>query len=125
MHGSRETFREFAEKVILVVKDEMLLAMDLAARLEEMGATVLGPASDVRTALTLIANRSIDAALLDINLQAETSYPIADRLIAEGVPFVFVTSMSRRVVPEGYREYVVDKMSDLNSIAAALWRPVG
>lgn len=79
---------------ILVVEDEPLVAMLIEDLLLELGCTVVGPAATVAQALAL-ADTSPDAALLDVNLGAEQSYPVADRLAADGVPFAFVTGYGR------------------------------
>ena len=44
-----------------------------------------------------------DAAILDINLSSTLSYPLADRLAANAVPFVFLTGFDGWALPEAYR----------------------
>jgi len=76
---------------VLVVEDEELIALMLVDVLEEHGATVLGPAGSLPDALALADRSEMTAALLDLNLKGEAVYPVADRLAARGVPFVFLT----------------------------------
>jgi CheY-like chemotaxis protein len=78
---------------ILVVDDETLIAMLLEDLLLDLGCTVVGPAGTVAQSLALVekSGRALDGALLDINLRGELVYPVADVLIARGVPFVFIT----------------------------------
>jgi DNA-binding response OmpR family regulator len=80
---------------VLVVEDEALVAMLLEDGLLEAGAEVVGPACSVDEALGLIERVACDgglsAAVLDINLQGAAVSPVADRLAALGVPFVFAT----------------------------------
>ena len=80
---------------VLVVEDEALVSMLVEDELRDAGATVLGPAVSIDHALRLIgtavADGGISAAVLDINLQGEAVAPVADRLAALGVPFVFAT----------------------------------
>ncbi len=76
---------------VLVVEDVAVLAWQVRDILEQAGAEVVGPAPDVRTALALLAEREVDAAVLDKNLDGETADPIADMLAARNIPFVFVT----------------------------------
>jgi len=76
---------------VLVVEDIAVLAWQVRDILEKAGAEVVGPASDVRTALALLAEGEVDAAVLDKNLDGETADPVADVLAARDVPFVFVT----------------------------------
>jgi len=53
--------------------------------------------------------RVFDAAMLDVNLNGNKSYPVADALAARGVPFVFSTGYSDHGMREGYRERPVLK----------------
>jgi two-component SAPR family response regulator len=52
---------------------------------------VLGPVSTASEALAAARERSIDAAVLDINLGDGLVYTVAEILAERGVPFVFVT----------------------------------
>jgi CheY-like chemotaxis protein len=86
-------------KRVLVVEDEYLVAMDMSAWLEAEGAHVVGPASNVHAALEVLERTELDGAILDVNLRGEMVYPIADALIARGIPFVFTTGYDARTVP--------------------------
>jgi CheY-like chemotaxis protein len=89
-----------AGRRILLVEDDYFIAVDLKAWFEEGGAQVLGPVPSVDEALDLIARTAeIDAAVLDINLQDELVYPVADALRARGVPFLFATGYDPAAVP--------------------------
>ena len=80
---------------VLVVEDEALVSMLIEDELRDAGAEILGPASTVGCALRLVeaaaADGGISAAVLDINLDGEHVAPLADRLAALGVPFLFAT----------------------------------
>ena len=80
---------------VLVVEDEAIIGMLLEDELLRAGADVIGPACSVKEALELInqmaADGGLSAAVLDINLEGETVSPVADRLAALSVPFVFAT----------------------------------
>ena len=78
-------------KRVLIVEDEALIALSLEEMAQDAGGEVVGPASNVDEALSIIENNSIDMALLDFNLGGETSLPIADALRLRGVPFTFLT----------------------------------
>lgn len=79
-------------KRVLVVEDEPLISIVLTDILETAGCVVLGPAYDVRQALVLISNDSIDCAVLDVNLgSGQTSAPVADALEEKKIPFMFAT----------------------------------
>ncbi len=82
-------------KRVLVVEDEALVSMLVEDELLGAGATVLGPVPSVAEALRLVeaaaADGGISAAVLDINLEGRHVAPLADRLAALGVPFLFAT----------------------------------
>lgn len=76
---------------ILVVEDELLLAMATQTILEDAGFTVLKPARSVAEAIPHIG--IADAGVLDINLIGETSAAVALALTACGIPFVVLSSL--------------------------------
>jgi CheY-like chemotaxis protein len=77
---------------ILVVEDEMMIAMLVEDMLSELGCSVIGPAHALDTALNLALTESgIDAALLDVNLGGQPVFAVADALRAKGVPAIFST----------------------------------
>ncbi|MGO9418782.1 response regulator [Roseiarcus sp.] len=88
---------------ILIVEDEFVVADSLAMYLESLGAAIVGPASSVAAAVDLIrAADRLDVAILDVNLQGQHAFPVADALIARGVPFVFVTGYGPDSIPKRY-----------------------
>jgi DNA-binding NtrC family response regulator len=89
---------------LLIVEDEYTLASDLAQWLREAGAEVVGPAGSVTKALTLVSSNSdnLDGAILDVNLRGEQVFPVADALLAAGVPFIFATGYDSHVLPQAY-----------------------
>lgn len=89
---------------ILVVEDEYFLAADLEQELTEVGAVVVGPVPSVKDAVALIERTpSLDGAVLDVNLGGDQVFPVADRLLVRGVPFLFVTGYHAQGVPVSYR----------------------
>jgi len=75
---------------VLLVEDNMIIAMDGEDALRDLGADV-ATAGSVGRAQEAIALRAFDLAVLDFNLGNETSLPVADMLVARGVPFIFAT----------------------------------
>jgi DNA-binding response OmpR family regulator len=94
--------KELSGLKILVVEDEMLIAMFLEDLLLELGCQVVGPAANVPDALALAANEKPDAAVLDVNLGTEAVYPVADALQHAGTPFVFVTGYGQTGLIDPY-----------------------
>jgi CheY-like chemotaxis protein len=87
---------------ILVVEDEIFVAMLVESLLLDLGCDVVGPASNVADALALVAGERLDAAVLDVNLGTERVFSVADRLSASAVPFVFVTGYDRTALIPAY-----------------------
>jgi CheY-like chemotaxis protein len=82
---------ESRRKRILVVEDEPLVAMLLEDMMSDLGFEVVGPALRFERAVELVESEALDAAILDVNLGDRRSYPVAEMLVARGVPFVFAT----------------------------------
>ena len=88
---------------ILVAEDEYFLADELHSVLEDAGAEMLGPVASVEGGLRILKESTVpDAASLDVNLGGETVYPLADALIARGVPFIFTTGYDQAAIPTVY-----------------------
>lgn len=87
---------------VLVVEDEMLVAMLMEDMLVELGCEPVGPASDIESALRLAVEETLDMAILDVNLNGRPSYPVADALAARGIPFIFATGYGANGLSEGY-----------------------
>jgi CheY-like chemotaxis protein len=95
----------FPGRRVLLVEDERIVAWLLKDMLVDLGCSVVGPAADVNQALAMIDAESIDVAVLDVNLRGQMSYPIADVLVARGVPFVFSTGYDKDRLLDGYRTF--------------------
>ncbi|WP_119459496.1 response regulator [Rhodospirillaceae bacterium SYSU D60014] len=98
-HGSAAGLR------ILVVEDEMLVAMLMEDMLMDLGYEVVGTASRINTAVEMAQRETFDAAILDVNLNGQEAYPVADVLIARGIPFAFATGYGETGVREPYRSH--------------------
>lgn len=92
-----------AGRNILVVEDEYVLAMDLEGAFLAQGCTVLGPASNVERALTLLETATPDAAVLDMNLNGVSSAPVAAALQERRIPYLIVSGYTSMPEQEGFR----------------------
>jgi CheY-like chemotaxis protein len=111
---------------ILIVEDEMLVAMNIEDMLLDLGHEVAGLASRLAPALALAAEADIDAAVLDVNLAGEQSFPVADLLDKRGIPFLFATGYGLAGIEERYRgRTVLQKPFRLGDLGAALRRATG
>ncbi len=88
---------------VLVVEDEMVVAMLVEDMLNDLGYEVAGVASRVDEALNAIETSPVDLAILDVHLNGRAVFPVADSLLAHNIPFVFATAYGERGVPEKYR----------------------
>ena len=80
---------------VLVVEDQVMVGMEIAAAIDDCGCEVVGPAFLVLTALPLALHEPLDAALLDVYLIDQTVEPVAEALARRDIPFAFVTAYSR------------------------------
>jgi DNA-binding response OmpR family regulator len=88
-------------RTVMLVEDEMYLAMMLQDVLEDAGYTVLF-ASRVEQALALAASAAIDAAILDINVDGSEVFPVAETLLARNIPFMFASGYGDQRLPAAH-----------------------
>jgi CheY-like chemotaxis protein len=111
---------------VLLVEDEAIIALDLAALLTDLGAVVVGSAHSVANALELLNEGKIDCAVLDINLNGEPVYPVARALETRRIPFVFVTAYYGEKVDSQFQHCpVVQKPVDFQELVHAILHTCG
>jgi CheY-like chemotaxis protein len=88
---------------VLIVEDEFLLAMDIENALREEGAEVVGPAVTVKDAIATAETADLNAAVLDLNVRGEMSYPVASVLDSRGIPFLFATGYAASRIPDMFQ----------------------
>ena len=76
---------------VLLVEDNLIIALDAEAMLLSLGAERVLVASNVKDALAILDREKPSFALLDVNLGNQNSFPISDRLFEMEVPFIFAT----------------------------------
>jgi CheY-like chemotaxis protein len=96
---------DFVGKRILVAEDEFFIALGVEETLQSLGCAVVGPFSDLAHAAAAAAQEPPDAAVLDINLNGEMVYPLAERLHQLRIPFVFTTGYAKADMPEHFRNF--------------------
>lgn len=79
---------------VLVVEDEMLVVMLIEDMLGDLGCTSVVAAGTVERALAAIDAHAFDLAMLDENLSGSSSAPVAEALLARGVPFFWATGQT-------------------------------
>lgn len=110
---------------ILIVEDELLVALETQAVVQGFGGIVVGPYSRVPIALRALESHPVDGAILDINVAGIQSLAIAEMLRQRNVPFIFCTGYDRDSVPLRYREVpMVDKPLLRERVVAALLQAI-
>ncbi|MCA0356906.1 MAG: GAF domain-containing protein [Proteobacteria bacterium] len=109
-----------APERMLVLEDNMIIALDLEDMLTRMGVKDITVVSSVAQALEALNGWSPPFAILDVNLGAETSFPVADALLAAGAPFAFGTGFGDSAsFPDRFRDIpVLQKPYSAESVAA-------
>jgi light-regulated signal transduction histidine kinase (bacteriophytochrome)/CheY-like chemotaxis protein len=107
---------------ILLVEDQMLIAMDVEQMLNDAGISSIVTVPSVSEALRRLKDFAPDVAILDVNLGAGTSGPVAEELRRRGIPFFFATGYGdRSMIPAGCEDVpVLPKPYESESLLAAL-----
>jgi DNA-binding response OmpR family regulator len=114
---------DLAGRRLLLVEDELMVAMALEDALVDAGLVIVGPVARVSRAVALAREQPVDVALLDINLAGERVFPVADVLAAKGVPFLFLTGYSKSSLPAEYNSRpVLSKPCDMQMLLSEIGR---
>lgn len=89
---------------ILVVEDETLIAVVIEETLQELGCVVVAVVGKLDAALRLAADEALDAAILDVAIRGGHVFPVAEQLLARGVPFVLASGYGDWALPETLRD---------------------
>lgn len=116
---------------VLVVEDEMVIALCIEQCLTAQGHEVVGPVARRDEALRYAAAPTFDFALLDVNLAGEHVYPVAATLTRKSIPFVFLSGHGPGGVrpewkhaPMLEKPFSCDALIALAAAARAQWRGV-
>lgn len=111
---------------VLVVEDELAIAMMLEIALEEQQCTIVGPYGRLDEALSAARTELMDAALLDINLAGEMVFPAAEALAERQIPFLLLSGYGdTRLPPDRQHWPVCGKPFNMDDLFARLARLVG
>ncbi len=105
---------------ILLVEDNLIIAMDGEDIFLQLGAKDVTLAPSVYQALEYVAEKHFDLAVLDVNLGDETSFPVAEKLVQAGTPLVFATGYGEAVAKNFSGANILQKPYTIESVAAAL-----
>ena len=119
-----ETSNALADKHVLIVEDEPLVAMEFASNLAGAGAHVVGRCATVREALAVLKasdDRSpIDAAVVDFVLADRNSEPLQRALKQRHIPFVVVSAYPRPLVRTEVSEHILQKPVSAEALCSKL-----
>jgi two-component sensor histidine kinase/CheY-like chemotaxis protein len=109
--------RQLSGATILLVEDEFLIAALSKDLLMDLGFSVIGPIADRDQAVTVASNATVSAAILDINLNGDLSYPVADVLARRSIPFAFMTGFGSAAIDTRYAHVpVLQKPIDVEAL---------
>jgi DNA-binding response OmpR family regulator len=109
-----------SQPCILVVEDEPMVGMLLEDLLDASGYRVL-LAEELAGGLALARAESVNAAILDVTLGRDDSFPLADELSRSGIPFLFASGYGGEGIPQRFGDVpTLQKPYDMKALKAAL-----
>jgi CheY-like chemotaxis protein len=91
-------------KRVLIVEDDVMIRMLIEDMLTDLGHSVTAQAARIEDAMAAAQTADIDLAILDINLNGQTTYPVAQALATRGTPFLFATGYGEHGMPDAFRD---------------------
>jgi DNA-binding response OmpR family regulator len=125
MVNTRAAARAPHRQRILVIEDDLLIALMIEEMVREAGYRVSGVAHTIAAARQEFAKRNFDAVLFDIDIGRRSHPEVADFLLDTGVPFAFVTGYDYLVEPRHQTVPVLEKPFSPTQLHAILEKLVG
>lgn len=88
---------------VLIVEDEMMIALLIEDVLGELGYDVVGPAGKLEAAITLARDEMFSAAILDVNIRGGDTFPVATILRERGIPFFLASGYGKWALPDAFQ----------------------
>ncbi len=108
---------------VLIVEDEFLLAMSLEDDLRSAGCAPIGPFANLADATQATRREEFDLAILDVNLNGQVVYPLAEELLSRAKPFVLLTGYGAESLPHHFRSLPrLSKPYDLTNLVKEIGR---
>jgi two-component SAPR family response regulator len=108
-------------KRVLVVEDEFFVALELELMIRDLGGAVAGPVAHLGAARAVMLQDKINCAILDVKLDGNTSLPLADELMASGVPVILIRGYGSNQLPSRFANTPkLGKPVSVNELARAL-----
>ncbi len=120
-----QAYHVMSRKRVLVVEDEMVVAMLVEDMLAELGYEVASVVSRVDDAMKLVDSGNFDIAVLDVHLNGRAVFPFADALAKRKIPYMFATGYGERgIPPEHAQRPILQKPFRSEDLKRALMRLV-
>ncbi len=84
---------------VMIVEDELLVAMLMEDTLIDQGCEVVGPFARLDDAMRAAETELLDLAVLDVNVAGRNVYPVAEMLVSRDIPFLLVSGYGQDAVP--------------------------
>lgn len=109
---------------ILLVEDDVLIAMEMEDFLSDCGCRVVGPIGRLDEAIEAVDAQAFDGALVDLNLRGNLSFPLVDRLVERGIPLVLCSGYVDLPEMRGRLEHLpyIKKPCDYGNLAELMVR---
>ena len=88
----------------LIIEPESRLALLIENILSKLGWRTVGPFESIEKAVPLARELDLIGAVIDLDAPDKLVYPVAQALANRGIPFVFITALSRPLVREDFRD---------------------
>jgi CheY-like chemotaxis protein len=121
--GEKIAGRPMPNARLLIVEDEYLIRLLLEDMLTEFGCSIAAVAATLEEGKKAAETAAVDLAILDVNIDGQQVFPIADILKRRGLPFIFITGYGARGLPNGYRDMpTLQKPFQMEDLKATLTR---
>ena len=113
--------QDSAPRRVLVVEDEVMVAMLIGDMLTDLGCEVAATAARLEQAVRLAEEGAFDLAVLDVNLAGQATHAVAEALRARRIPFVLATGYGASRIDRAYDGApVLPKPFQENDLARAI-----
>ncbi len=109
---------------VLLVEDAEFIGELIHDMFRDAGAIVVAQTQSVSATLRILRTQPVDVVCLDILLENEPSFAVADLLAEQGIPFVFVTACDSTIVPERHRKQLLVDKDDIPYLLVPACRAV-
>ena len=100
----QDTGKAGAGRRVLVIEDEFLIAQMVGDMLADLNCVCIGPITTLAAGVEAAASVHCDAAIINLIIQGQMAYAVAEELAARNIPFCFASGTSPASVHEKWRQ---------------------